>query len=123
MEKKEKVDFILEQMRLCLAKKDYIRCSIISKKISTKYFEDAASMVSLCTHILFSAKLLLLFNLQTFFLKIIFLFTYSYNFLVLDFCFKAFSPLLHDVYRQTIVRQCCQGLLRVERNLEQIGKK
>ncbi|XP_012935611.1 26S proteasome non-ATPase regulatory subunit 12 [Aplysia californica] len=41
MERKEKVEFILEQMRLCLAKKDYIRTQIISKKISTKFFEDA----------------------------------------------------------------------------------
>jgi len=40
MEKKEKVDFILEQIRLCLAKKDYIRTQIISKKISTKFFES-----------------------------------------------------------------------------------
>jgi len=39
MEKREKVDFILEQMRLCLAKKDYIRTQIISKKVSPKYFE------------------------------------------------------------------------------------
>ncbi|XP_052764852.1 26S proteasome non-ATPase regulatory subunit 12-like [Mya arenaria] len=43
MEKKEKVEFILEQMRLCLAKKDFIRTQIISKKINTKFFEDAAS--------------------------------------------------------------------------------
>ncbi|BFZ17807.1 hypothetical protein BsWGS_20846 [Bradybaena similaris] len=41
MERKEKVEFILEQMRLCLAKKDYIRTQIISKKVSTKFFEDA----------------------------------------------------------------------------------
>uniref|UniRef100_T1J1H9 PCI domain-containing protein n=1 Tax=Strigamia maritima TaxID=126957 RepID=T1J1H9_STRMM len=40
MEKKEKVEFILEQMRLCLAKKDYIRTQIISKKINTKFFQD-----------------------------------------------------------------------------------
>jgi 26S proteasome regulatory subunit N5 len=40
MEKREKVDLILEQMRLCLLKKDYIRTQIISKKIHTKYFED-----------------------------------------------------------------------------------
>lgn len=40
MEKKEKVEFILEQMRLCLAKKDYVRTQIISKKISTKFFDD-----------------------------------------------------------------------------------
>ena len=46
MEKKEKVEFILEQMRLCLAKKDYIRTQIISKKINTKFFEDDSSAVS-----------------------------------------------------------------------------
>merc|ERR1712136_17025 len=40
MEKNEKVDFILEQMRLCLAKDDFIRAQIISKKISTRYFEE-----------------------------------------------------------------------------------
>ncbi|XP_050393713.1 26S proteasome non-ATPase regulatory subunit 12 [Patella vulgata] len=43
MEKKEKVDFILEQMRLCLAKKDFIRTQIISKKINTKYFDEKDS--------------------------------------------------------------------------------
>lgn len=43
MEKKEKVELILEQMRLCLAKKDYIRTQIISKKINTKFFEDESS--------------------------------------------------------------------------------
>ncbi|VDO94031.1 unnamed protein product [Schistosoma margrebowiei] len=41
MEKKEKVEFMLEQMRLCLAKKDFIRTQIISNKISTKFFADA----------------------------------------------------------------------------------
>lgn len=46
MEKKEKVELILEQMRLCLAKKDYIRTQIISKKINTKFFEDESSQVS-----------------------------------------------------------------------------
>lgn len=40
MEKKEKVEFILEQMRLCLAKKDYVRTQIISKKVTTKFFEE-----------------------------------------------------------------------------------
>ncbi|KAI7807403.1 26S proteasome non-ATPase regulatory subunit 12 [Triplophysa rosa] len=40
MEKKEKVEFILEQMRLCIAVKDYIRTQIISKKINTKFFQD-----------------------------------------------------------------------------------
>ncbi|CAG2182457.1 unnamed protein product, partial [Oppiella nova] len=42
MDKKEKVELILEQMRFCLLKKDFVRTQIISKKIQTKYFEDAA---------------------------------------------------------------------------------
>ncbi|KAI9164403.1 proteasome regulatory particle subunit [Blastocladiella emersonii ATCC 22665] len=42
MEKREKTDFLLEQMRLCLARGDYTRTQIISRKISTKYFNDAA---------------------------------------------------------------------------------
>lgn len=40
MEKREKTELILEQMRYCLAKKDFIRTQIISKKINVKYFED-----------------------------------------------------------------------------------
>ena len=40
MERREKVELILEQMRLCLAKKDHIRTQIISKKISIKFFEE-----------------------------------------------------------------------------------
>jgi len=46
MEKKEKVEFILEQMRLCLAKKDFVRTQIISKKINTKYFQETDAHVS-----------------------------------------------------------------------------
>ena len=46
MDKKEKVEFILEQMRLCLAKKDFVRTQIISKKISTKYFDEKDTHVS-----------------------------------------------------------------------------
>ncbi|KAJ3369448.1 26S proteasome non-ATPase regulatory subunit 12 [Kappamyces sp. JEL0680] len=42
MEKREKTDFILEQFRLCMAKKDYMRAQIISRKISIKFFEDPA---------------------------------------------------------------------------------
>lgn len=45
MEKKEKVEFILEQMRLCLAKKDFIRTQIISKKISQRFFENDQEQV------------------------------------------------------------------------------
>ncbi|TNN54189.1 26S proteasome non-ATPase regulatory subunit 12 [Liparis tanakae] len=40
MAKKEKVEFILEQMRLCNAVKDYVRTQIISKKINTKFFKE-----------------------------------------------------------------------------------
>ncbi|GBL97052.1 26S proteasome non-ATPase regulatory subunit 12 [Araneus ventricosus] len=43
MDRREKVELILEQMRLCLAVKDYVRCQIISKKISTKFFEDTST--------------------------------------------------------------------------------
>ena len=42
MEKEEKVQFILEQMRLGLARKDYIRTQIISKKISNKFFTSTS---------------------------------------------------------------------------------
>lgn len=38
--KREKTDFILEQIRLCLAKSDYNLASIISRKISIKYFQE-----------------------------------------------------------------------------------
>ncbi|MCL4136391.1 UNVERIFIED_CONTAM: hypothetical protein GTU68_041162, partial [Idotea baltica] len=41
MDRKEKVEMILEQMRLCLLKKDYVRTQIISKKVSTKFFENS----------------------------------------------------------------------------------
>jgi 26S proteasome regulatory subunit N5 len=40
MKKKEKTNFILEQMRLCLAKKDYIRAQIMSRKINPKVLDD-----------------------------------------------------------------------------------
>ena len=45
MERDEKVHFIIEQVRLCLAKKDYIRAQIISKKISTKFFFNESDAV------------------------------------------------------------------------------
>ena len=47
MEKREKVEFILEQMRLCIAKKDFIRAQIISKKISVKFFDSDKEQVRL----------------------------------------------------------------------------
>jgi 26S proteasome regulatory subunit N5 len=46
MDRREKLEFLLEQMRLCLAKHDYIRTQIISKKINIKAFEDESSHVS-----------------------------------------------------------------------------
>ena len=46
MDRREKLEFLLEQMRLCLAKHDYIRTQIISKKINTKAFEDESSHVT-----------------------------------------------------------------------------
>ncbi|KAI8853129.1 hypothetical protein BC829DRAFT_424720 [Chytridium lagenaria] len=43
MDKREKTDFILEQMRLCLEKKDFTRVQIVSRRISSKFFEDLAN--------------------------------------------------------------------------------
>ncbi|KAH6562853.1 hypothetical protein BASA50_003039 [Batrachochytrium salamandrivorans] len=43
MDKREKTDFILEQMRLCLAKKDYTRAHVMSRKISPKFFVEVAN--------------------------------------------------------------------------------
>nr|CAG4640805.1 EOG090X04UV [Eulimnadia texana] len=40
MDRREKVELILEQMRLCVAKRDFIRTQIISKKISIRFFEE-----------------------------------------------------------------------------------
>lgn len=46
MEKQEKVSFILEQMRLNLLHGDFVRAQIVSKKVTTKYFEDEKALVS-----------------------------------------------------------------------------
>lgn len=40
MARLEKAALILEQMRLCLAKQDFVRTQIIAKKINIKFFED-----------------------------------------------------------------------------------
>lgn len=45
MDKREKTDFILEQMRLLLAKRDYTRTQIISKKINTRFFKEEENEV------------------------------------------------------------------------------
>jgi len=41
MEKREKTEFILEQLRLCVTRKDLIRSQFISRKINTKMFTEA----------------------------------------------------------------------------------
>ena len=41
MKKREKTEFILEQMRLCLAKRDFIRTRIISRKINPVIFQES----------------------------------------------------------------------------------
>eukprot|EP00538_Stauroneis_constricta_P004758 CAMPEP_0119551786 /NCGR_PEP_ID=MMETSP1352-20130426/4943_1 /TAXON_ID=265584 /ORGANISM="Stauroneis constricta, Strain CCMP1120" /LENGTH=451 /DNA_ID=CAMNT_0007597901 /DNA_START=102 /DNA_END=1457 /DNA_ORIENTATION=- len=40
LSKKEKVEFILEQMRLTLGKKDFVRAAIVAGKISKKQFKE-----------------------------------------------------------------------------------
>merc|ERR1719263_1148319 len=40
MDKREKTEFILEQIRLCLAVGDHIRAYIVAKKIQVKVFKD-----------------------------------------------------------------------------------
>lgn len=40
LENKEKVDFILYQMKLVLLRNDYVRCHILSKKISSKAISE-----------------------------------------------------------------------------------
>ncbi|KHN78922.1 26S proteasome non-ATPase regulatory subunit 12 [Toxocara canis] len=45
MDMKEKVEFLLEQMRLCVLRKDFIRESILAKKISVRFFEDQSEAV------------------------------------------------------------------------------
>ena len=40
MAKTEKIAFILEQVRLCLEKKDYVRAQILSRKVSPRAFVE-----------------------------------------------------------------------------------
>ena len=40
MDKEEKVEYILEQVRLCLEKGDFVRGTIVSKKLTAKTFKD-----------------------------------------------------------------------------------
>lgn len=45
MERREKAEMLLEQMRLCLKRADFVRAQIISRKINMKYFEGEESQV------------------------------------------------------------------------------
>jgi len=40
MDKREKIEFILYQMKIMIKKKDYVRLFIISKKINKKNIEE-----------------------------------------------------------------------------------
>jgi 26S proteasome regulatory subunit N5 len=41
MERREKTDFILEQIRLSMAKKDFSRAASLSRKINIRFFQNA----------------------------------------------------------------------------------
>ncbi len=47
MDRLEKTEFILEQVRLCLDKKDFIRAQILSNKISKKAINEKEFQVKL----------------------------------------------------------------------------
>jgi len=40
LEVKEKVEFILYQMKLVLMRKDFVRCQILSRKISKRHLSE-----------------------------------------------------------------------------------
>jgi 26S proteasome regulatory subunit N5 len=40
LSKKEKIEFILEQMRLTLGKQDYVRAAIVAGKVSKKHLKE-----------------------------------------------------------------------------------
>lgn len=40
LSKREKIDFILEQIRLCIAKGDWVRVMIVQKKVQRKFLEE-----------------------------------------------------------------------------------
>ncbi|KAK9480377.1 PCI domain-containing protein [Lipomyces japonicus] len=42
MDNREKTDFILEQVRLSIANRDFTQAAVLSRKITTKYFQDDA---------------------------------------------------------------------------------
>jgi 26S proteasome regulatory subunit N5 len=58
MEKREKIEFLLEQMRVCLIKGDFIRTQIISRKISVRAFEDESFHVNFLIYLEYLLDLL-----------------------------------------------------------------
>ncbi|KAK9464385.1 hypothetical protein V1512DRAFT_278440 [Lipomyces arxii] len=42
MDNREKTEFILEQVQLCISRKDFSQAGILSRKISSSYFDDPA---------------------------------------------------------------------------------
>jgi 26S proteasome regulatory subunit N5 len=46
MKPKEKTNFILEQMRLCLLKRDFVRAQIMSRKIAPRVLEGKKYQVN-----------------------------------------------------------------------------
>ena len=72
MDKREKTDFILEQMRLTLAKRDYTRTQIISRKINTKFFSDPEHHVCTKTE-MYINKHAVVYSLKNFLIPILFL--------------------------------------------------
>ena len=40
MEKREKAEFLLEQVRLCLTQRDFVRMQIIANKVSKKVLDE-----------------------------------------------------------------------------------
>ena len=62
LSKREKVEFILEQMRLNLLRNDFVRTLIISRKINTKYFEHEEVQVAF---VLFSHLNLIMKGFET----------------------------------------------------------
>jgi 26S proteasome regulatory subunit N5 len=62
MERREKAEFLLEQMRLCLDKQDYVRAELVSNKISKKMMAELEFQV-LCHFCLFSLFSFVFFSL------------------------------------------------------------
>lgn len=98
MDKREKVELILEQMRLCLAIKDYVRTQIISKKINTKFFEDENTKVgSLTNLVLLESVLEITLNKNS-----------VHNVIII---FKLMNLLVHHHLVKTVCQKFCVSII------------